>query len=142
MPLKQLRPEEVHIVFYENMVREPASEVQKLFAYLGKQPEGIDIERLKLPSLTARKTSSAAWTGEDRVDAWRRKVTEAQRQRAQEIVAQFGLDRIYGDGPMPCVEGAQEVMKEGRSSRPAMTAPGAPKRDVMAPTWSPEAESA
>lgn len=142
VPLKQLRPEDVHIVFYENMVREPASEVQKLFAYLGKEPQGIDIGKLKQPSLTARKASSAAWTGEDRVDAWRAKVTESQRQRAQEIVAQFGLDRIYGDAPMPRAEGALEVMNKGRWSRPATTASDASTRGAMAPTWSPEAESA
>jgi hypothetical protein len=142
VPLKQLRPDEVHIVFYENMVREPESEVPKLFAYLGKSSEDIDIERLKRPSLTARKVSSAAWTGEDRVDAWRRKVTEAQRRRAQEIVARFGLDGIYGDEAMPRVQGAQEVMNEGRWVRPVVpTAPDAAVRGVMTPSWSPKAES-
>ena len=114
VPLKQLRPEEIHIVFYENMVREPESEIKKLFSYLGKRPEGIDIGRLKQPSLTARKASSAAWTGEDRVDAWRKKVTEAERRRAAEIVAMFGLDRVYSDEPVPRVEGIREIMNDGR----------------------------
>lgn len=142
VPLKQLRPDEVHIVFYENMVREPETEVGKLFTYLGKKSEDIDIERLKRPSLTARKVSSAAWTGEDRVDAWRKKVTAAQRQRAQEIVARFGLDRIYGDGPMPLVQGAQEVMNEGRWKPGALASPDAAVLRGMPPTWSPNAESA
>jgi hypothetical protein len=143
VPLKQLRPGEVHIVFYENMVREPDAEVHKLLTYLGKNPEGIDIEQLKRPSLTARKVSSAAWTGEDRVDAWRRKVTQAQRQRAQDIVARFGLDRIYGDEPMPHVEGAYDVMNEGRWRQPATpTASDAEERRAMPATWTPETESA
>jgi hypothetical protein len=140
VPLKQLRPGEVHIVFYENMVREPEAEVHKLLTYLGKNPEGIDIDRLKRPSLTARKVSSAAWTGEDRVDAWRRKVTQAQRQRAQEIVARFGLNGIYGDEPMPNVQGAYDVMNEGRWRQ--STASDAAMRRVMPATWSPETESA
>jgi hypothetical protein len=143
VPLKQLRPDEVHVVFYENMVRDPEAEVGKLFAYLGKSAEGIDIDRLKRPSLTARKVSSAAWTGEDRVDAWRKKVTETERRRAQEIVARFGLDRIYGDGPMPNVQGACDVMNEGPRRRPvAASSDNTVVGRVISPAWSPNPESA
>ena len=115
VPLKQFRPGEVHILFYENLVREPASEIEKLCSYLGKSPEGINIKRLDRPSLTARRATSAVWTGEDRVEGWQKKVTDAQRRRAAEIVAMFGLDRIYTDEPLPRVEGIQEIMNGGRS---------------------------
>jgi hypothetical protein len=143
VPLKQLRPEDVHVVFYENVVRQPDTEVRQLFAYLGKSSDGIDLERLKRPSLTSRKASSAAWTGEDRVSAWCHKVTEAQRRRALEIVEQFGLDRIYSQEPIPRAEGATEIMNEGHGTRPAASpASGTASPRIMTPIWSPETESA
>jgi hypothetical protein len=143
VPLRQLRPEEVHVVFYENMVREPVSEVEKLFGYLGKRAEDIDISKLTRPSLTARKASSAAWTGEDRVHAWQNKVTEAQRQRAAEIVESFGLDRIYTDEPLPRVEGVREIMNAGRwGLRRARSRRDATPRQVISTNWSPEGGAA
>jgi hypothetical protein len=124
------------------MVREPVSEVRRLFAHLGGSPEGIDIGRLTRPSLTARKATSAVWTGEDRVHAWRPKVTEAQRRRAAEIVASFGLDRIYSDEPIPRVEGVLEIMNDGRwDVEKTPVAPNAAAGRVIARDWSPEAGS-
>lgn len=114
VPLRQFRPGEVHVVFYEHLVRQPESEVANLFGHIGKSMEGFDLERLKVPSLTSRRASSAAWTGADRVASWKKKVTPEQRRRALEILALFGLDRIYGDDAMPRPEGILEVMSDER----------------------------
>jgi hypothetical protein len=40
------------------------------------------------------------------VDGWRTRVSARQRKRAGEILALFGLDRIYDGGPMPNPSGA------------------------------------
>jgi hypothetical protein len=111
VPLRQCRPGEIHVTFFENLVRQPESEIGRLFAYLGKSMDNLDLEKLKTPSLTARRASSAVWTGADPVDNWKNKVSEEQRQRALEILALFGLDRIYGEASMPRMEGVQELMK-------------------------------
>jgi hypothetical protein len=111
VPLKQCEPGDVHVVFFENLVRQPESEVARLFAHVGKSMDGLDLEKLKTPSLTARRASSAVWTGADPVDNWKKKVTPEQRRRALEILGLFGLDRIYGDESMPRMEGVREVMK-------------------------------
>ncbi|HEX9654785.1 MAG TPA: sulfotransferase [bacterium] len=115
VPLRQCRPEEVHVVFFENLVQNPESELGKLFSYLGKSMDGLDLEKLKIPSLTARKATSAVWTGDDRIASWKNKVSDAQRRRALEIIKLFGLDCIYTDAPMPRVEGAFEIMKKGQA---------------------------
>jgi hypothetical protein len=116
VPLKQCAPGDFHVVFFENLVRHPESEVARLFSHLGKSMDGLDLEKLKVPSLTARRASSAVWTGMDPAEAWKSKVTPEQRRRALEILARFGLDRIYGDDPMPRMEGILEVMSGGPSS--------------------------
>jgi hypothetical protein len=110
VPLRQLQPGEVHVVFFENLVRHPELEVGRLFAHLGKRMEDLDLEKLKVPSLTARRASSAVWTGADPVDSWKNQVSPGQQRRALEILESFGLDRIYTDDPMPRMEGVLETM--------------------------------
>jgi hypothetical protein len=113
VPLRQCRPGELHVVFFENLVKRPEQEIGSLFAYLGKDMDQLNFEKLSIPSLTARKASSAVWTGADRVDGWKNKVTDAQRRRALEILQLFGLDRIYTDDSLPRAEGALEMMTSG-----------------------------
>jgi hypothetical protein len=72
--------------------------------------DGLNMEKLKLPSLTARRASSAVWTGANRTEGWRKQVNDEQRRRAVEILTLFGLNKIYTDDPMPRVEGALEIM--------------------------------
>jgi hypothetical protein len=38
-------------------------------------------------------------------------VSARQLERACEILALFGLDRVYGEGPMPDRSGAYSLMK-------------------------------
>jgi hypothetical protein len=112
VPLKQFRPGEVHVAFFENLVRDPEAEIASLLSHLGRSAEALplDLEKLKTPSLTARRASSAVWTGADPVESWRSKVSDAQRRRALEILSLFGLDAIYTDAPMPRPEGVLEIM--------------------------------
>ena len=112
VPLRQCRPGDIHVVFFENLVRQPESEVGRLFGSLGKNMDGLDLEKLKTPSLTSRRASSAVWTGADPVDSWKNKVSPAQQQRALEILALFGLDRIYNEASMPRMEGVTELLND------------------------------
>ncbi len=113
VPLRQCRPEEMHVVFFENLVQHPEQELGRLFSYLGKSMDNLNLEKLNIPSLTARRATSAVWTGDDRVAGWKNKVSDEQCQRALEILKLFGLDSIYTDAPMPRAEGALEIMKGG-----------------------------
>lgn len=113
VPLRQCRHGEIHVVFFENLVQQPEAEIGRLFSYLGKSMDGLNMEKLKLPSLTARRASSAVWTGANRTDGWKKQVSDEQRRRALEILTLFGLNKIYTDDPMPRVEGALEIMNGG-----------------------------
>jgi hypothetical protein len=116
VPLRQCRPGEMHVVFFENLVQQPESEIGRLFSYLDKSMDGLDFEKLKLPSLTSRKATSAVWTGASRIESWKKSVSAEQRRRALEILKLFGLDCIYTDASMPRVEGALEIMNGGQGT--------------------------
>jgi len=118
VPLRQFRPGEVHVVFFENLVRNPESEIAGLLSHLGKSTDDrpLDLEKLRTPSLAARRATSAVWTGADPVESWQSKVSDAQRRRALEILSLFGLDAIYTDASLPRAEGVLEIMNDGRGA--------------------------
>ncbi len=100
VPLQALRGENVHVVFYENLVTDPTGEIARLLAYLGDPLDERAVLAAARPSATTRR-DSAVHSGEGLIDGWRAGVTEDQLQSAVQILRVFGLDRIYGDGPMP-----------------------------------------
>ena len=107
VPLKQLGPQEVHHVFYENLLAQPEVEFQSLFASLGESLDGRVYPRLGRPSPLSRKGAPAP-----SVEGWRTHVSGHQLERAMEILGLFGLDRLYDRGTMPDPSGAN-VLRDG-----------------------------
>src|SRR5918993_5350195 len=104
VPLKQLGPGEIHLVFYENLLANPEEELRSLFGFLGDDPDGRVHARLAHPSALSRKNAPVP-----SVDGWR--VSASQLERTGEILSLFGLDRIYAEGPMPDPSAAYALMK-------------------------------
>lgn len=113
VPLRQLQGNSVHIVFYELLCTQPENELGRLFTYLGKDFDGGVYSAMKRPSSLSRR-ESAVVLGKRPVDSWTRAVGDAERERAAEILALFGLDRIYGEGPLPDLDGVRSLVKTHR----------------------------
>jgi hypothetical protein len=102
VPFRQLAPYDVHVAYYENFCERPKFEFDRLFRYL-KRPYNRDVfSQLYHPTVLSRE-ESAIVTGSNLIDAWRTWVTPEQIERAIEILALFGLDRLYGADSMPKV---------------------------------------
>lgn len=82
VPLAAQADSGVHLVVYERLRAEPEREIDRLFAYLGRDPEGADAS-VHTPSATA---------GFPRPRSVQ--ITESRRRRAQEIVSAFGLNDV------------------------------------------------
>jgi hypothetical protein len=104
VPLKQFGPGEIHLCFYENLLTRPEHELPRLFSFLDGDFDERAYRKLKRPSPLSREGEVAS------VDAWRRSVTARQLERAVEILGLFGLDRVYGEAPMPDPLGAHALM--------------------------------
>ena len=108
--LRQLGPQDAHLVFYENLCETPKREVERLFAFLGRPVEPGVYRRLAQPSELSRE-ESAVVRGGSLVDSWRQYVPPAQARRAIETLGLFGLDTIYSlDSSMPNVDRAIGMM--------------------------------
>jgi len=109
VPLRQLSPDDAHLIFYEELLASPEKEIPRLFSFLGRDLDDRVYETLDRPSPMSR----AGTPPEGRTPgAWRRAVGPARTKRAIEILGLFGLDRVYGEGPMPDPEGAYAMMRD------------------------------
>ena len=102
VPLRQFGAGEIQLSFYENFLAHPEDEIPRLFAFLGEDFDARVYRTLRRPK-----------DGKGSVDAWRRCVSSSQLRRTVEILALFGLDRVYGEGAMPDRSGAHALMMDG-----------------------------
>jgi hypothetical protein len=98
--LGQLTPAQLHVVFYELLIKQPKDEIHQLFGALGMPFEQGVVAATARPSRTTRRDSAIA-TGEDPATSWFSRVDPLRRRRTREIVERFGLDELYGDGAVP-----------------------------------------
>jgi hypothetical protein len=111
VPFRQFGPGEMHVVFYENLCIDPAPELERLFGFLGRPYDARIFKRLTSPAFSGhtpgRPRSCAVMSVEALNEPWRRHVSQAEIDRAHEIVASFGLDRIYGKDFLPDSNGTK-----------------------------------
>ena len=100
VPLKQFSRDEILIIFYEEICTNPASELDKLFSFIGQEYDQTVFEKLKKPSSVTRNDSSVV-TGGSLIDSWRKNLTEDQLKKAIEILSLFGLEKLYSDSAQP-----------------------------------------
>lgn len=100
VPLRQLQPGQMHILFYERFCTGFDIETQALFAYLG-QPirEGIDQARRQTSAHYRR--DSAVVHGKSLIADWQRHVTPRQIDQTLAMLQAFGLDHLYDADPLP-----------------------------------------
>jgi hypothetical protein len=100
IPLKQFTPNEIHLVFYENLCVNPKNEIKKLFSYIGMEYKPKVLKTVKIPSAEARR-DSAIITGEDLINKWKKDITQEQLKKTIDILSMFDLDSIYSTNSTP-----------------------------------------
>ena len=108
VPLRQCRPGDLHLAYYEHFSESPEAEVDSLFKYVAVK-HGDDYSFVKRPSPVARK-DAAIITGKSVVGLWREEISAVDVAKAMRILALFGLDRIYDEGPMPDPKAAEAML--------------------------------
>jgi hypothetical protein len=107
VPIRQLSPQSVHVVFYEDLVEDPRGELQRLATYLGRFGKGgwtFDPTRptVDRPS-RANYRETPIMAAQERLESWTDSVPAASIERAVALVSEFGLDGVYGASVRPNV---------------------------------------
>jgi hypothetical protein len=102
IPSHHLKKNEAHALFYENLLTEPDNEVVGLFNYLNRPFKQHDLHKV------LKKTSSTNFLERDfnkdryhLLNSWKDEFSAKQIQRANQILAAFGLDDIYDKNGYP-----------------------------------------
>lgn len=102
VPLRQFAPGEILPIFYERLCVEPAAEIARILAFIGDGESAAAVEAACRPSAMSR-SDSAVVSSASLLESWRAGVSPGRIARTMELMAGFGLDRLYGPGSMPIV---------------------------------------
>jgi sulfotransferase family protein len=110
IPFRQFAAGDVHVAFYEKFCVDPVRELDRMFGFLGRPYDErifAHLTRSVVSGRTAgRPRPTAIMTVEALNEPWRRHLSQADIDRAREIVASFGLDRVYDRDGLPDLSGA------------------------------------
>ncbi|WP_273887996.1 sulfotransferase family protein [Rubrobacter naiadicus] len=100
VPLAQLGPGALHVVFYEELLADPQTTLTRLFRALGEdRPPGRVLRSLRRPSATSGPGGL--------------RVSRAQAGRVERILSLFGLERIYDEDGRPDRKELTRIMEGG-----------------------------
>jgi hypothetical protein len=116
VPLRQFAGGDIHVAFYEDFRSDPRKEIARLFTFIGRPLTESVFTRMARPSSMAWESASGIVLGRAPSDGWKSFVTEDQSKRAIEILAMFGLDRLYGTSAEPLI--AAEHILPAATHRP------------------------
>lgn len=92
IPINELDGPSIRFTHYEDILGDPASELRNLFQFIGKPFNEQVLERVQIRSKTTRSSDN-----DNPLTRWRNNVTPLQQKQAQQVIADFGLSRLYND---------------------------------------------
>ena len=114
VPVQLLAPGSVHVVFYEDLLEEPDRELSRLARYFERfgprWPFDPSTPRAMNRPSRANYRRTPALTGDQRLASWVEVVPAPSVSRAVALLAEFGLDRLYGSSVRPQLA-ADEVLR-------------------------------
>lgn len=108
--LHQFEASQVHLVCYEHLVMRPESEFPRLLAHFGLPFRPELLRRIQRPSGVTAKNSPIA-RGEDALKSWKEVFDVGQTARLLSLLEPFGLNRLYGNDPLPLQDDPNELLR-------------------------------
>ncbi|MEO1129077.1 MAG: sulfotransferase [Planctomycetota bacterium] len=125
VPLTMSSRDEIHVMFYEHLVREPEQELARLGTLVDdSELTTLAGDALSRPSALARPWS-AVQRGDDPVESWTSQVQPREQRIVEQMLTRFGLDRVY-PGPMPDPAAAWALMQPSQTADAEQTNPTPP----------------
>ena len=111
VPLKQLNRTDIHICFYEYLVLNPEAELKALFAFINRSFDITVMDKVTRPSRLSGRGSTLE-SSQNRLGSWKKNITAKDIEEGLEVLAVFGLDKIYNIAPIPDREAVYRFMGE------------------------------
>ena len=98
IPFHQFNSDEILVLFYEEIFKDPQQAMSKLSKFIGKQFDQIPEEIITRPS---KVVGTNFLKGRSPIDSWMSDLPKTSIDRGRAILHEFGLDNIYDSTSMP-----------------------------------------
>jgi hypothetical protein len=117
IPLRQFRPGELEILFYEEVLERPEETISGLLGHIhaperGQPPVSIPRRLINRPSRVAGRGSTLR-TGRPPVAAWKHELTTRQIDAGHAILERFGLAALYREDSRPDRAVLNAILNQG-----------------------------
>jgi len=109
IPLTTMSNNEWLVTTYEDLYRDPTSELHRIMKYIRSRDENIRINARTVVSDTVR-TRSPVVTGRSPVETWQMELNEQEVKEILRIVHVFSLDSIYDRSFLPKSENLNRIL--------------------------------
>ena len=103
IPLIQFDSDVIHVVFYENIVIQPNTEILKIQKFINPEAKNLHInlpdELIQKPSRVANKNDDLI--GTLKINLWKKELTSNQISACYRILEHFGLKDLYSEDSYP-----------------------------------------
>ena len=104
IPLRQFKPGQIHMVFYEDLYAQPDFEISKISRFIrpGAENRQIKLDRhiVNQPSRVSGAQSNLT-LGLSPVTSWKNELTSRKIDAGLRILESFGFEQLYNDNSMP-----------------------------------------
>jgi len=106
IPLRQFKPGDIHICFYEKIYREPSQEISRIFEFVRgtgdnyQSQVNLSKEVINRPSRVIG-TESNLLSGTSPVSSWKNEISPYLIDEGLQILQHFGFDKLYDENSMP-----------------------------------------
>ena len=104
VPFLQFQPQQVHVIFYEDIVERPEHELLLLFRYLRPWTADCSTRKaLEILHVPSRVTGCAKDISRIKpsIDQWKKELSAEQIRNGMKILSYFGLENLYDDNSRP-----------------------------------------
>ncbi|MDQ8187865.1 sulfotransferase domain-containing protein [Pelagicoccus sp. SDUM812002] len=119
VPLRQFRPGEIHLCFYEHIYENPTLEIRKILQFVRRTKEK---PKIKLPKAVIERPSrvigndSNLLSATSPISSWKNELTPKLIDEGQRILQCFGLDKLYDENSMPNAKELRAILESPDSS--------------------------
>jgi hypothetical protein len=101
VPLKQFAADQLHVVFYEDILMRPQHELRRLFSFVDPSSTELAVNSCLHKSGGIAHPGGEVKRPHDRLASWQAEISPLQLELGTDILHGVGLDRLYDENGLP-----------------------------------------